>query len=247
MADIKVRNLHKEFGVGEDKVVALESVDLEISGHVFVSIVGASGCGKSTLLNILSGIETPTNGQVTITQNGKPARAGYVFQAARLLPWRTVMDNLLFVQQDRSEETRARCQRYLEMVQLGDKGKKYPGELSGGMQQRVGIARAFSTEPDVLFMDEPFSHLDAITARSLRAELQNMWQETKKTVVFVTHDVGEAVELSNRILVFAKGGRMADDIAMSLPFPRDVADPDVALAKASVFKTFEDIGALAVS
>ncbi len=247
MADIKIRNLHKEFGVGEDKVVALESVNLEISGHVFVSIVGASGCGKSTLLNILSGIETPTNGQVTITQDGKPARAGYVFQAARLLPWRTVMDNLLFVQQDRSEETRARCQRYLEMVQLGDKGKKYPGELSGGMQQRVGIARAFSTEPDVLFMDEPFSHLDAITARSLRAELQNMWQETKKTVVFVTHDVGEAVELSNRILVFAKGGRMADDLAMQLPFPRDVSDPDVALAKADVFKTFESIGALAVS
>jgi NitT/TauT family transport system ATP-binding protein len=247
MADIKVRNLHKEFGVGEDKVVALEDVNLEISGHVFVSIVGASGCGKSTLLNILSGIETPTNGRVTITQNGKPARAGYVFQAARLLPWRTVMDNLLFVQKDRSEETRARCQRYLEMVQLGDKGKKYPGELSGGMQQRVGIARAFSTEPDVLFMDEPFSHLDAITARSLRAELQNMWQETKKTVVFVTHDVGEAVELSNRILVFAKGGRMADDIAMNLPFPRDVADAEVALAKANVFKTFEQIGALAVS
>jgi NitT/TauT family transport system ATP-binding protein len=247
MAEIKVRNLHKEFGVGEDKVVALENVNLEIGGHVFVSIVGASGCGKSTLLNILSGIETPTNGQVTITQNGKPARAGYVFQAARLLPWRTVMDNLLFVQKDRSEETRARCQRYLEMVQLGDKGKKYPGELSGGMQQRVGIARAFSTEPDVLFMDEPFSHLDAITARSLRAELQNMWQETKKTIVFVTHDVGEAVELSNRILVFAKGGRMADDIAMSLPFPRDVSNPDVALAKANVFRTFEDIGALAVT
>ena len=247
MADIKVRNLHKEFGVGEDKVVALEDVNLEISGHVFVSIVGASGCGKSTLLNILSGIETPTNGQVTITQNGKPAAAGYVFQAARLLPWRTVLDNLLFVQKDRSEATRARCQRYLEMVQLGDKGKKYPGELSGGMQQRVGIARAFSTEPDVLFMDEPFSHLDAITARSLRAELQNMWQETKKTVVFVTHDVGEAVELSNRILVFAKGGHMADDIDMPLPFPRDVSDPAVALAKANVFKTFENIGALAVS
>jgi len=247
MAEIKVRKLHKEFGAGEDRVVALEDVTLDISGHVFVSIVGASGCGKSTLLNILSGIETPTHGQVQITQDGRPAVKGYVFQAARLLPWRTVMDNLLFVQKDRSEETRARCQRYLEMVQLGDKGKKYPGELSGGMQQRVGIARAFSTEPDVLFMDEPFSHLDAITARSLRAELQDMWQETRKTVVFVTHDVGEAVELSNRILVFAKGGRMADDIDVSLPFPRDVADADVALTKANVFKTFENIGALAVS
>ena len=247
MADIQVQSLHKEFGVGEDKVVALNDVDLAISGHIFVSIVGASGCGKSTLLNILSGIETPTSGRVSITQNGKPAKAGYVFQAARLLPWRTVMDNLLFVQEDRSEATRVRCQKYLEMVQLGDKGTKFPGELSGGMQQRVGIARAFSTEPDVLFMDEPFSHLDAITARSLRAELHTMWNETGKTVVFVTHDVGEAVELSNRILVFAKGGRMADDLELTLPFPRDAADTEVAVTKANVFRTFEEIGALAIS
>ncbi|CAN5659068.1 ABC transporter ATP-binding protein [soil metagenome] len=247
MADIAVQNLHKEFGLGADKVIALENVNLEISGHAFVSIVGASGCGKSTLLNILSGIDVPTSGRVSITQDGKAARAGYVFQAARLLPWRSVMDNMLFVQKDKSEATRKRCQRYLEMVQLGDKGSKYPGELSGGMQQRVGIARAFSTEPDVLFMDEPFSHLDAITARSLRAELHTIWAETGKTVVFVTHDVGEAVELSNRILVFAKGGRLADDINLTLPFPRDVSDANVALTKAEVFKTFEDIGALAVS
>jgi len=166
MAEIKIRNLHKEFGTGADKVVALEDVNLDMGGHVFVSIVGPSGCGKSTLLNILSGIETPTSGSLEITQSGHKAAPGYVFQAARLLPWRTVMDNLLFVQQDKSDETRARCQKYLEMVQLGDKGDKFPGELSGGMQQRVGIARAFSIEPDVLFMDEPFSHLDAITATS---------------------------------------------------------------------------------
>jgi NitT/TauT family transport system ATP-binding protein len=247
MADITVQNLHKEFGLGVDKVIALEDVTLSISGHAFVSVVGASGCGKSTLLNILSGIDSPTSGTVRITQNGKPARAGYVFQAARLLPWRSVMDNMLFVQRDRSEETRARCQRYLEMVQLGDKGEKYPGELSGGMQQRVGIARAFSTEPDVLFMDEPFSHLDAITARSLRKELHTIWAETRKTVVFVTHDVGEAVELSNRILVFAKGGHFADDIAVTLPFPREVSDADVALTKADVFKVFEAIGAVGVA
>jgi NitT/TauT family transport system ATP-binding protein len=247
MADITVANLHKEFGLGADKVIALEDVNLSISGHAFVSVVGASGCGKSTLLNILSGIETPTSGNVSITQDGQPAHAGYVFQAARLLPWRTVIDNMLFVQQDRSKETRQRCQRYLEMVQLGDKATKYPGELSGGMQQRVGIARAFSTEPDVLFMDEPFSHLDAITARTLRRELHTIWAETGKTVVFVTHDVGEAVELSNRILVFAKGGRLKDDIDITLPFPRDVSDTEVAVAKAEVFKTFEEIGALAVS
>ncbi len=131
------------------------------------------------------------------------------------------------------------------MVQLGDKGDKYPGELSGGMQQRVGIARAFSIEPDVLFMDEPFSHLDAITARSLRRELHEMWSQTRKTVLFVTHDVGEAVELSNRILVFAKGGRLEDDLQVDLPFPRDPSNEDVAIAKAQVLKKFEDLDLVA--
>jgi NitT/TauT family transport system ATP-binding protein len=245
MARITVKNLHKEFGVGDDRVVALENVNMHVEGHVFVSIVGPSGCGKSTLLNILSGIETPSSGTVTITQEDHAAHPGYVFQAARLLPWRTVMDNLLFVQTDRSEKTRARCQKYLEMVQLGDKGDKYPSELSGGMQQRVGIARAFSIEPDVLFMDEPFSHLDAITARALRRELHTMWDETKKTVLFVTHDVGEAVELSNRILVFAKGGKLEDDITVDLPFPRDPADDDVAVAKAQVLRKFEELDLVA--
>jgi NitT/TauT family transport system ATP-binding protein len=245
MAEIRVENLHKEFGVGDDRVVALEKVNLDITGHIFVSIVGPSGCGKSTLLNILSGIETPSSGKVTITQDNKDAEPGYVFQAARLLPWRTVMDNLLFVQHDRSDESRARCQRYLDMVQLGDQGDKYPGELSGGMQQRVGIARAFSIEPDVLFMDEPFSHLDAITARSLRRELHEMWRQTKKTVLFVTHDVGEAVELSNRIVVFAKGGQLKDDLQIDLPFPRDPSDDEVAVAKAQVLRKFEELDLVA--
>jgi NitT/TauT family transport system ATP-binding protein len=245
MAEIKVTDLHKEFGIGEDRVVALEKVNLDVKGHVFVSIVGPSGCGKSTLLNILSGIETPSSGTVTITQENRDAEPGYVFQAARLLPWRTVMDNLLFVQKDRSDESRERCQRYLEMVQLGDKVDKYPGELSGGMQQRVGIARAFSIEPDVLFMDEPFSHLDAITARTLRRELHDMWRQTKKTILFVTHDVGEAVELSSRIVVFAKGGKLKDDLQIELPFPRDPANDEVAVAKARVLRKFEELDLVA--
>ncbi len=245
MAEIDIKNLHKEFGVGDDKVVALENVNFQVEGHVFVSIVGPSGCGKSTLLNILSKIETPTSGSVRTTHEGREAALGYVFQAARLLPWRTVMDNLLFVQPDRTAETRERCRRYLDMVQLGDKGEKYPAELSGGMQQRIGIARAFSIEPDVLFMDEPFSHLDAITARALRRELHVMWEATGKTVLFVTHDVGEAVELSNRILVFAKGGRLEDDIQIDLPFPRDAADEAVAVAKAQVLRKFEELDLVA--
>jgi NitT/TauT family transport system ATP-binding protein len=245
MAEIEISHLHKAFGLGADKVVALEDVNLSIDGHVFVSVVGPSGCGKSTLLNILSGIETPTSGQVRITQEGREAAPGYVFQAARLLPWRTVMDNLLFVQPDRSAETRARCQRYLDMVQLGDKADKFPGELSGGMQQRVGIARAFSIEPDVLFMDEPFSHLDAITSRTLRRELHELWDKTGKTVLFVTHDVSEAVELSTRILLFAKGGHLQDDIPVDLPYPRDPASDEVALAKAELLRKFESLDLVA--
>jgi len=245
MAEINVTHLHKEFGVGDEKVVALEDVNLHIEGHVFVSIVGPSGCGKSTLLNILSGIETPTSGKVELTSEGHVAAPGYVFQAARLLPWRTVMDNLLFVQTDRSEATKERCHKYLEMVQLGDREDAYPSELSGGMQQRIGIARAFSIEPDVLFMDEPFSHLDAITARTLRRELHDMWNATGKTILFVTHDVGEAVELSNRILMFAKGGKLEDDIAVDLPFPRDSADEDVAVTKAQILRQFESMDLIA--
>ena len=131
------------------------------------------------------------------------------------------------------------------MVQLGAKTEKFPGELSGGMQQRVGIARAFSVEPDVLFMDEHFSHLDAITARTLRAELHEMWKATGKTIVFVTHDVGEAVELSNRIVVFSKGGTLEDDITIDLPFPRDPADEKVAVNKAAVLKKFEELDLVA--
>lgn len=241
MAEIRVEHLSKHFGSGDGKVRALQDVSFEASGHVFVSIVGPSGCGKSTLLNILSEIETPTSGSVTISEAGKKAHIGYVFQAARLLPWRTVIDNLLFVQATRDEPTRERCRRFLEMVRLGDQADKYPGELSGGMQQRVGIARAFSIEPDVLLMDEPFSHLDAITARELRRELHDLWKATRKTVVFVTHDVGEAVELSNRVVMFGRGGVLQDDITIDLPFPRDAADEEVAVAKARILRRFEDL------
>lgn len=241
MATITVEHLRKEFAGGDRTVVALEDASFEASGHVFVSVVGPSGCGKSTLLNILSGIEAPTSGRAVITEGGQRARVGYVFQAARLLPWRTVMDNLLFVQADRDKEARSRCQRYLEMVQLGHVGKQYPGQLSGGMQQRVGIARAFSIEPEVLLMDEPFSHLDAITGRSLRRDLHDLWMETRKTVLFVTHDVSEAVELSTRILLFAKGGRLQDDMEVDLPFPREPSSSEVALAKADILKRFESL------
>jgi NitT/TauT family transport system ATP-binding protein len=151
---------------------------------------------------------------------------------------------MLFVQHDKGDAT-PRAKRYLEMVGLTDFEKAYPSQLSGGMQQRVGIARAFSIEPDALLMDEPFSHLDAITARGLRRELHSLWVETKKTVLFVTHDVGEAVELSNRVVILAKGGKLREDLTVDLPFPRDPADDGVALMKADVLRKFEELDLIA--
>jgi len=245
VALVEVENLRKVFEGEDRQVVALDGVSFGASGNTFVSIVGPSGCGKSTLLNVLAGVETPTSGRADIREGDHRARIGYVFQAPRLLPWRTVMDNMLFVQRERSDDVRQRAARYLEMVGLAEDHSAFPAQLSGGMQQRVGIARAFSIEPDALLMDEPFSHLDAITARGLRRELHMMWVETKKTVLFVTHDVGEAVELSNRIVILSKGGRLRDDITVNLPFPRDPADDRVALMKANVLRTFEELDLVA--
>lgn len=248
MARMTVERLNKVFPAierGDQPTQAIDDLSFEVSGNVFASVVGPSGCGKSTLLNIVSGIESPSSGSVSVSENGAAARFGYVFQDPRLLPWRTVMDNMLYVLDDKGDQARERARRYLAMVSLDDAESKFPSQLSGGMQQRVGIARAFSVEPDLLLMDEPFSHLDAITARSLRRELHSMWKQTGKTVLFVTHDVGEAVELSNRILVFAKGGRLQDDIEIDLPFPRDPSDEAVAVAKARVLKKFEELDLIA--
>jgi NitT/TauT family transport system ATP-binding protein len=245
MALVEVDKVHKEYVTGAHKVVALEEVSFQAEGRTFVSIVGPSGCGKSTLLNVLAGIEHPDSGAVRITQDGRPAKLGYVFQSPRLLPWRSVLDNLFLVQETRDDASRERCQKYLEMVGLGDVGHKYPGQLSGGMQQRVGIARAFAVEPDLLLMDEPFSHLDAITGRGLRRELSQIWEATGKTILFVTHDVSEAVELSTKVIVLRKGGHIEENITVDLPFPRDGGSPEVALAKADLLRRFEKMDLVA--
>jgi NitT/TauT family transport system ATP-binding protein len=245
VAVLKASKVVKEFPPptkNQPTVRALDGLDFEMSGQTFVSMVGPSGCGKSTFLNIVSGIESPTSGSVTVTADaGGAARLGYVFQDPRLLPWRTVMSNLLYVHRQKTDETRSRLERYIEMVGLKGFEHMYPAHLSGGMQQRVGIARAFSVEPDLLLMDEPFSHLDAITARTLRDELQSIWEQTKKTVLFVTHDVMEAVQLSSRIIIVAYGGRNFADLQIDLPYPRLQTDPAVATMQAEILEVFEDM------
>jgi NitT/TauT family transport system ATP-binding protein len=242
MALLKVEHLHKTFPGGRNREPnkALNDINFEMSGQHFVSVVGPSGCGKSTLLNIVSGVERATSGTVTVVdEEGKPARLGYVFQDPRLLPWRTVIDNMLYVQDDRTSERREQMVKYLRMVGLDGHTDYFPSQLSGGMQQRVGIARAFGVEPDLLLMDEPFSHLDAITARGLRDQLQDIWAQTKKTVLFVTHDVMEAVQLSDRIIVLAPGGTLYEDITIELPRPRKLSDPTVATMQAEVLARLE--------
>jgi NitT/TauT family transport system ATP-binding protein len=245
LAVLKASKVVKEFPPptkNQPTVRALDGLDFEIRGKTFVTMVGPSGCGKSTFLNIVSGVETPTSGTVSVkADNGSAARLGYVFQDPRLLPWRTVEDNLVYVHRDKSEEKRRDIARYLDMVGLQGFEQMYPAHLSGGMQQRVGIARAFSVEPDLLLMDEPFSHLDAITARALREELQAIWQKTQKTVLFVTHDVLEAVQLSDRIIIVAYGGKNYADIQIDLPYPRLQTDRDVAALQADILEVFNEM------
>ena len=246
MATLLVDHLEKTFPAiekGSLPTTAIDELSFTVDGFVFVSVVGPSGCGKSTLLNIVSGIDTPSSGRVTVSEGDRPARLGYVFQDPRLLPWRTVMQNMLYVIDEPATPAKQRAERYLDMVGLHDAGDKFPGQLSGGMQQRVGIARAFAVEPDFLLMDEPFSHLDAITARSLREQLQEIWAQTKKTVLFVTHDVAEAVQLSDRILVMAPGGTLYADVAVDLPRPRKASDTKVAMMQAELIARFESMQA----
>lgn len=248
MAQLTIEKLRKVFPApvkGGEPVHAIRDISFNVTGNVFVSVVGPSGCGKSTLLNIISGVDTPSAGTVTMRgDDGGEARIGYVFQDARLLPWRSVMDNMLYVRDDDETEGREVAAEYLDMVGLSHTHEMFPGQLSGGMQQRAGIARAFSVEPDLLLMDEPFSHLDAITARSLRDHLQNIWSKTKKTVVFVTHDVIEAVQLSDRIIVLEPGGLIFDDISIDLPHPRRASDTKVATLQAEILGRFEDMAGI---
>ena len=246
MALLKAEKVVKEFPPptkDQPVVRALDGIDFEMSGKSFVSMVGPSGCGKSTFLNIVSGVETPSTGTIEVkADDGGRAKLGYVFQDARLLPWRTVIDNLIYVQ-PKENKSAEYVQPYLDLVGLSGFEKMYPAHLSGGMQQRVGIARAFSVEPDLLLMDEPFSHLDAITARTMREELQSIWEQKKRTVLFVTHDVLEAVQLSDRIIILEYGGRNFADIPVDLPYPRLQTDPAVATMQAEILQVFEDMEA----
>ena len=236
-AAVTVDRLMKRFGApGEDRqFTVLESISLAVGKGQFVSLVGPSGCGKSTLLNVIAGLETYDGGSVAIAPRDGEAKSepciGYVFQSPRLLNWLTVEDNIHFVleaQHVPRELWRQRVAKHLEMVGLAGQEKNYPLRLSGGMQQRVAIARALAIEPDILLMDEPFSHLDAITARKMRFDLMEILARAKPTILFVTHDLSEAVFLSDRIYMMStRPARIFREVAVDISRPRKPEDAAV--------------------
>ena len=246
MATVVIENLTKVYPPTinhPSQVQALGGVSMSVTGNVFVAVLGPSGSGKTTLLNIVAGVERATSGSVRVLQDGVPAQVGYVFQEPRLLPWRTVVNNMLYVQDRKSDRSRREAEFYLQMVGLSEVADLYPAQLSAGMQQRVGIARALLVNPDVLLMDEPFSHLDALTGRALREYLQRIWLQTRKTALFVTHDVTEAVELADRIVLLRPGGVAYDDIPINLPRPRHPGSPEVREMQDEVLRRFDAMGA----
>lgn len=209
------------------EMLVLNNVNFAVDHGQFVSIVGPSGCGKTTLLNIASGLVRPTQGAFVV--RGQPISGpgrdrSMVFQDPSLLPWRTVLGNVLYGVECQGGDTKAATPRAMDLVELvGLKGfeRYYPHELSGGMRQRVNLARALLTDPEVLLMDEPFAALDAQTREAMQAELLRVWSETQKTVLFITHQIDEAVYLSDRVLVFGTHpGRLLQDITIAAERPR---------------------------
>jgi NitT/TauT family transport system ATP-binding protein len=226
---IDIRKLSLVFQAADNPVLALSEIDLAIRHGEFVSFIGPSGCGKTTLLRVIADLERPTGGAITVNgvtpdQARRKRAYGYVFQAPALYPWRTVMRNVtlpLEIMGLDAAERNARAVKYLDMVGLGEFGRKFPWQLSGGMQQRVSIARALSFDPDLLLMDEPFGALDEITRDHLNEQLLRLWERTGKTVIFVTHSIAEAVFLSSRIVVMSpRPGRIIETIDCNLPAGR---------------------------
>jgi len=220
----------KRFGTGPESVLALEPISLDIAENAFVCLVGPSGCGKSTLLNILAGFETATSGQVMmdgLPVSGPDARRGVVFQQGALFTWMSVQDNVAFgpLATGKSPiEAASIAAHYLEMVGLTSFARRYPYELSGGMQQRVGIARALANDPQILLMDEPFAALDAQTRELLQEEIKHIWQDTRKTVLWITHSIEEALFLATDIVVMtARPGRIKARLTPQFALSRDPA------------------------
>jgi len=234
MALLEVKSVFKLFQVNGNQMEALKNINLDIEENEFVCFIGPSGCGKTTLLRIIAGLEEPSSGEILL--EGQPIKGpgperGMVFQEYSLFPWRTVLDNVAFglelkgISKDQRHE---KARQYLKMVELERFEERYPHELSGGMKQRVAIARALVNDPIAILMDEPFGALDAQTRNIMQSELLRIWEEEKKTVIFVTHSVDEAIYLADRIVIMsARPGKIKDVIRIDISRPRNRTSPQV--------------------
>lgn len=224
---IQVQNVSKTFELGGERFEALGDVSLTVRENEFITVVGPSGCGKSTLMNILAGLEEPTSGTAHvdgIEVDGPSPERGVIFQQYALFPWLTVRQNVEFglkTAKVPAAERRQRAQHFIDMVDLSDFADSLPKTLSGGMKQRCAIARAYAMNPSILLMDEPFGALDALTRVRMQEHLLQTWEQEKRTIVFITHDVDEAAFLANRVVVMAaRPGRIDRIIDVDLPYPR---------------------------
>lgn len=225
---VQFRDVEKRYGSGEQAVFALRNVELTIAAGEFVCVLGPSGCGKTTLLNLLAGFEFPSSGDVRafgrpITGPG-PDRT-LMFQDYALFPWLTVAGNIRYGLKRRNvdrAEARRIVERYVQLIDLRGFENKYPHQLSGGMRQRVALARALAVNPDILLMDEPFAALDSFTRERMQDELVRIWQHERKAILFITHNIDEAIKLGDRIVIMSpRPGRISEVIAVNSPRPRD--------------------------
>jgi ABC-type nitrate/sulfonate/bicarbonate transport system ATPase subunit len=228
---LRVRDVSKTFVIDNERLEALHHVELIVTKGEFVCLIGASGCGKSTLLRIIAGFEAPTSGDVRVYDapiTGPGSDRGMVFQDYALFPWMTVRQNIAFGPVQKGlKDAQDIAAKYLEMVGLSKFADRFPYQLSGGMKQRVAIARVLANEANVLLMDEPFGALDALTREQLQDELLEIWARTQVTILFVTHSVEEASLLADRVVVMTAGpGRIESDNPVRLRRPRDVSAPD---------------------
>ena len=241
---VEFRGVNKRFPTEKGEVDVLRDINLDIREGELVCLLGPSGCGKSTLLNIVGGFMEPTSGTVSIDGQivtGPDRRRIFVFQERGVFPWLTVEGNIAFGLQDLSlDERRQRIAHYVKLVGLSGFESTYPHELSGGMKQRLEVARAFAVNPDVLYLDEPFGALDSITRLIMRGELLRLWQVEKKTILFVTHDIDESVQLADRVVVMsARPGRIRRIVDIDIPHPRDFSSRRYIELRDGIF---EEIG-----
>ena len=238
---LRAENVSMVFQRDGKSTSVLDNVNLEVKEGEFVCLLGPSGCGKSTLLNIIAGFLSPTTGEVKIENekvNGPDPRRIFVFQERGVFPWLTVEGNIGFgLYKLPKDEQERRIAHYIKMVGLVGFEKSYPQELSGGMKQRLEVARALAVDPDVMFLDEPFGALDSITRLIMRGELLRIWEAEKKTIIFVTHDIEESIQLADRVVVMsARPAKIQSIVEIDIPHPRDLSSPRYLELRDGIFE-----------